>query len=324
MTRRLTSRNAFTLVELLVVIGIIAVLISVLLPALNRARASAQAVQCLSNVRQLATASIIFANEHKGYMQSVTSDAPGNSVIRYNDPQRTKWSYRPDNNLLMDVYSALLRYLGARGDVFFQTESEGRSKVFRCPSDNWLEMGSAGQNGYKIFNNVTPLPGGPYFPISYGANVDVLAVSDSGGVGRFGLSDRVGVPGGPAPLDGTSVQGVRVGQPLQARLFKVHKPSEVLLFADCGNRPGVASETIPLDMRDSLYYTSNYMNNASGMTAGDLGRLSGVLKTSWLKDRVPVKRHRDKLNVAFCDGHGETVLASKFRDVRISPYQLFR
>jgi len=69
-------RHGFTLVELLVVIGIIAVLISLLLPALNRARAHAISVQCLSNLRQIGQISFQYAQENGGWLPPSRPDVP--------------------------------------------------------------------------------------------------------------------------------------------------------------------------------------------------------------------------------------------------------
>lgn len=84
MANNHSKRRAFTLVELLVVIGIIAVLMGMLLPALSKATLHAKSVQCASNMRQVGTSLLMYANENKGWLFPLGPNVPlgpGGSMV---------------------------------------------------------------------------------------------------------------------------------------------------------------------------------------------------------------------------------------------------
>src|SRR5436190_20521605 len=97
-------RAGFTLVELLVVVGIIAVLIAILLPVLGKARAAANRAVCLSNIKQLYNGILMYCNDNNGYFPTCAYAQDNVAYIQYSED----WIWWESNRNLDD--SAIAKY----------------------------------------------------------------------------------------------------------------------------------------------------------------------------------------------------------------------
>ncbi|MCC6423904.1 MAG: prepilin-type N-terminal cleavage/methylation domain-containing protein [Phycisphaerales bacterium] len=160
-----SKQNGFTLVELLVVIGIIALLISILMPSLNKAHQAANRIKCMSNLRQIGVALIQYSNDQKGYLPPT-------------------WSY--PNTLVYKgtTYNPIELYWGQFLQIkgYLPGQDDPERSVLVCPSH---------ENPFSPFASTPALADS--FKLSYGIN-NLISIHDgaswsAGGTTQDGLDD---------------------------------------------------------------------------------------------------------------------------------------
>jgi prepilin-type N-terminal cleavage/methylation domain-containing protein len=170
---RSRGRSAFTLVELLVVIAIIAVLVGLLLPAVQKVREAANRAQCENNLKQLGLATLNAADAHGGELPPAVGQYPRMTAtpLLVQEPP-TVWllPYIEQQNLFNQI-------LQKGASTFWNGNSPEIIKTYQCPSDVTIKAGmstgttpgsfaSYAANG-QVFGTIITLPNSPIPTVTF-------------------------------------------------------------------------------------------------------------------------------------------------------------
>ena len=310
--RRVRSANSgFTLVELLVVIGIIAALIAMLLPTLAGARRAAMQVQCAAQIQQILGLVENHVATHRGYVPVAgILNVPSINPSGLNDPTQSKYDYLSiggiGTNTPLCFTASFASDLGDPRILNAQTvddlnmaqlDPRGFLRVFRCPSH-------------------LPEPGPLWGPLLYLA---VPPADSSGNIAWQSWNESQSYIYNEAALGWDDSLGRGRGQ-----LSRVRLHSQTMIMAD--GLGGSANRVTALNLLSggsvpNLTMSTVYNKVSSGpVTLADA--LAGNGKAGD-PENFDTLRHRGRMNIGFFDGHVETrnISANDLSNVYLMPPQ---
>ena len=310
LVRRQRCQHGFTLVELLVVFGIIALLISILLPSLASARRAAARTACAAKLHSIMIAATLHRNDHVDYYP-LAGVLPAQDPVGLDDTYARKYDYYtgglsttgrslcPITNALeseMVGSQALYAPNGVMGatsynqDVSTFLDPQGlNAKYFLCPAHATSPLDILPKYEYLYLSEA----GYVCQPQSYIFNEFVLGWNDNFTPGSQGY--------------------------LRGKGSLIHKPAMTMFAADGVGGSTQANHAGNHGLPNPIYTV--YINTANPQTLADALAApapgGGVAGDSQNFDLI---RHKGKINIAFCDGHVETrnITAGDLANVYIS------